>query len=68
MNNKGYTLVELLAVFVVLGVTIMISVPIISSVINTSKEKSYNEQVKILEEAARTYMSRNSKELPLLKN
>ena len=68
MNNKGYTLVELLAVFVVLGVTIMISVPIISSVINTSKEKSYNEQVKILEEAARTYMSRNSKELPPYEN
>lgn len=68
MNNKGYTLVELLAVFVVLGVIIMVSVPIISTVINASKEKSYNEQVKILEEAARTYMSRNSKELPPYEN
>lgn len=68
MNNKGYTLVELLAVFVVLGVMIMISVPIISGVINTSKEKSYNEQVKILEDATRTYMSRNSKELPSYEN
>ena len=65
MNNKGYTLVEVLSVFVILGIIIMISVPIVSGVINTSKEKAYDEQVKILEEATRTYMSRNSKELPL---
>ena len=68
MNNKGYTLVEVLSVFVILGIIIMISVPIVSGVINTSKEKAYDEQVKILEEAARTYMSRNSKELPMYEN
>lgn len=64
MKNKGYTLVELLAVFVILGIIIMISVPVISGTINTSKDKAYNEQVKILENAARTYMSENSTLLP----
>lgn len=64
MKNKGYTLVELLAVFVILGIIIMISVPAITGVINSSKDKSYDEQVKILENAARTYMSENSALLP----
>lgn len=64
MKNKGYTLIELLAVFVILGVIVMISVPIVSSVLNSSKSKSYDEQVKILENAARTYMSENSTLLP----
>ena len=64
MKNKGYTLVELLAVFVILGIIIMISVPVISETINSSKDKAYDEQVKILENAARTYMSEHSKDLP----
>ena len=64
MKNKGYTLVELLAVFVILGIIIMISVPAITGVINSSKDKSYDQQVKILENAARTYMSENSTLLP----
>lgn len=64
MKDKGYTLIELLVVLVILGVIIMISVPIVSSSIIFSKEKSYDEQVKILENAARVYMSENSKLLP----
>lgn len=64
MKNKGYTLVELLAVFVILGIIIMISVPAITGVINSSKDKAYDEQIKILENAARTYMSENSALLP----
>ena len=64
MKNKGYTLVELLAVFVILGIIIMISVPAITGVISSSKSKAYDEQVKILENAARTYMSEHSKDLP----
>ena len=64
MKNEGYTLVELLVVFVILGVIIMISVPLVSSSINFSKDNSYDEQVKILENAARIYMSKNSVLLP----
>ena len=64
MKNKGYTLIELLAVFVVLGIIIMITVPAISGTINSSKTKTYDEQIKILENAARTYMSENSTLLP----
>ena len=64
MKNKGYTLIELLAVFVILGIIIMISVPAITGVINSSKSKSYDQQVIILENAARTYMSENSTLLP----
>lgn len=64
MKNEGYTLIELLAILVILGVIIMISVPSITGVINSSKDQLYDEQVRILENAARTYMSENSTLLP----
>ena len=42
----------------------MISFPIISSSINTSKTNAYKHQVKIIENAARTYISQNDTKLP----
>ena len=40
-NNKGFTLVELLAMLVVLGVLIGISVPNITGILNQQKENAY---------------------------
>ena len=62
--KKGFTLIELLAVLVIIGAIIMISVPTIGSVINTSKDKAYERQVATIINAARTYMSNHSKDLP----
>ena len=64
MKNKGFTLIEVLAILVILAVIIMISFPIITSSINSSKKKAYNHQVKTIENAARTYMSQNDNLLP----
>lgn len=59
--RKGFTLVELLAVLVIIGVIAMIAVPTIGNSIDISREKAYDEQIDIIENAARTYMAKNSK-------
>ena len=41
-----------------------ITIPTISGVIRDSKEKTYKEQVKLIEDAARTYMIAHSSNLP----
>ena len=45
MNKKGFTLLELLAVVVVLAIVALISIPIISSVIKKAKEGSAQDSV-----------------------
>lgn len=62
--KKGFTLIELLAVLVIIGIIAMISVPIVSSVIKNSRNGAYYRQIELIENAARTYMAKNSKELP----
>lgn len=68
MKNKGYTLIELLAVFVILGIIVMITVTIINGTVKSSKESAYKQQINQIENVTRTYMSTHSKELPSLDN
>ena len=46
MKRKGFTLVELLAVIVILAIILLIAVPNILGVINQSKEKAFEISVK----------------------
>lgn len=64
--KKGFTLIELLAVLAVIGVIAMISVPVVSTVIKDSRQKSYKNQIILFKDVGRTYMSNkeNSKLLP----
>lgn len=55
-NEKGLTLIELLAVVVVLGIIALIAVPAIQGTITSQKEKADEQTVNIIEEAAQRYV------------
>ena len=64
MKKKGFTLVELLAVIVILSLILVIAVPSVNRYIKQSKEKAYNTQISTIIEAAQAYASANSGLLP----
>lgn len=61
--KKGFTLVEMLGVLVILGIIALISFPVIRSSFNTSTSDLSKEQIKSIEEAARIWATNNSSEL-----
>ena len=63
MKKDGFTLVELLAVVVIIGITYLIIFPSVTSFIDKSKEKSYNIQVDLIEKAYKKRVVDNTDEL-----
>lgn len=63
-NKKGFTLVELLAVIVILGVLLMIAVPAIQNVINKSKKDAFIDQAKLAVENVETMISVSEVTMP----
>ena len=61
---KGFTLVELLTVIIILGIISLITIPTISKSIQDSKEKMYQEQVNQIETVARNWAASNTVLLP----
>ena len=64
MKNKGFTMVELLAVIIVLGMLAAILYPTIRKAINKNKQSLYNEQLDEIVNAAKLYGSDNLEKLP----
>lgn len=57
MSKKGFTLIEVLAVIVVLAVIALITTPIVFDVIQNSKENAFKETAHGLVVAASTYQA-----------
>lgn len=57
MGKKGFTLMELLAVIVVLGIIATIAVPSIIGIHNAINKDMLDKKVEIIEEAAKLYGS-----------
>ena len=60
--KKGFTLVELLAVIVVLGLLMTIAIPAVLTVSNNVKKKSYETKIEMIENTAVSYGENNLKE------
>lgn len=63
-NNKGFTLIELMAVIIILAVIGLIVFPSAIESINSSKEKLYKEQVQRILDAADSWATNNDSKLP----
>ena len=54
-NNSGFTLVELLAVIVVLAIVIAVAVPSTMTISNSIKENLFCSKIDFIENAAKLY-------------
>ena len=59
LNRKGFTLVEVLAVIVILGIIIAIMIPNVNKLINSFKDDNYKNLKRTITVAARSYISDN---------
>lgn len=64
MKNRGFTLVELLGVIVLLIVIFMLIVPGVNNIINRSKKTTYQTQINTILNAAYDWSLKNSNQLP----
>jgi len=56
-NQKGLTLIELLAVLVIVGIIAAIAIPAIGSTIANSKTKADNASIEMIKDAALRYVT-----------
>jgi prepilin-type N-terminal cleavage/methylation domain-containing protein len=66
MNKRAFTLVELLAVIVVLGVLLSIVTMSITKYMTAANNASYKSLVESIESSAELYVAENSTDFPLL--
>ena len=68
MNKKGFTLVELLAVLVLISLLMGLAIPGINRISNNMKKKSYNQKIKLVESAAELWGQDNKTRLQATTN
>lgn len=63
MNEKAFTLIELLAIIAILAIIALITVPTVGNIINQNKEKAYKNQIFEIERAAEGFVAENISEI-----
>ena len=56
MKNKGFTMIELLAIVTVLAAILLVSFPTLINITRKDKERKYNDMVDTLCKAGETYI------------
>ena len=62
--KKGFTLVELLAVIIVIGLVLTITIPVVSNILENSYHKTFLTNANLMQEAAEKYFVENVIKLP----
>ncbi len=65
MNQKGFTLIEMLAVFIIISIIMAIGLPAITKNLKKNGEKEYEQFLTTVELAAETYVESNRDMYPL---
>jgi len=64
-NKEGLTLIELIAVLVILGIIAAIAIPTIGNTINQQKERAAEAEWSAIQSAAALYIAQNSSDLEI---
>ena len=64
MNKKGFTLVELLAVIIILSLLALLASTSVSKIVKDSKSDLYDTQIKLIQSAAEAWGADNLYDLP----
>lgn len=65
-NKKGFTLVELMVVVVIIGILTAVAIPVYNNVTDNAKKKAHNANVRILKSAAQMYlMEKGTENIPV---
>lgn len=55
MNKKGYSLIELLAVIIIVGLIVIVAIPAVSRILTSNDEKEYSNYFMVVESSAKAY-------------
>lgn len=68
MNNRGFTLIELIVVIAIIALLALVLTPNVINLINKNNINTYNDTIKSIESAAKMYVSDNRYNKNFLKN
>lgn len=63
-KNKGFTLIELMAVLIIIALLVIVVTPITSKLINNNRNKIYDDQVKSIISSAKIWGAEHPGQLP----
>ena len=68
MNEKGFTLIEMLAVVTIITILGVIVIPLVGDIIKDNKRELYDVQIKNIKEATSSYVNENFMKIDIPNN